>query len=282
MLSWQVGNVFIKRVVELDITLDPAQPMVPDATPSELSNYPWLYPDFVTAEGAMRFSVHALLVEAPGLRLIVDTCVGEDKPRHLLGGKTLDSPFLARFAEAGWSRETVDVVLCTHLHADHVGWNTFLENGRWVPTFPNARYLFGKDEFTHWLKSGDEEQVETMADSVQPIVEAGLVEFVDTDQTISREIRLIPTPGHTPGHVSVIIESEGQTAVITGDMTHHPCQFARPDWSPLFDFDRDVSAATRTRLFREWADQPILVIGTHFPAPTAGHLVHDGRGYRFE
>jgi glyoxylase-like metal-dependent hydrolase (beta-lactamase superfamily II) len=281
MLYWQVGDVRITRVLELDISLPPTEPMLQEATPEELKKYPWLHPNFVTAEGGMLFSVHALLVDAPGMRMVVDTCIGEGKPRKIFGDKAFESPFLKRLADAGWDRNEVDAVLCTHLHFDHVGWNTMLENGRWVPTFPKARYLFGESEFNHWTSHTDEaEQSAVMADSVQPIIDAGLVEFVQTDQRISKEVRLIPTPGHTPGHVSVVIESRGHTAVITGDMLHHPCQIARPAWSPPFDFDVKMSAATRTKLVTEWADAPVLVVGTHFPAPTAGYVVRDGDHFR--
>ncbi len=156
-----------------------------------------------------------------------------------------------------------------------------LEDGKWVPTFPNARYLIGKAELAHWRGETDREMGEILADSVQPILDAGLAELVEMDHVISPEIRLVPTPGHTPGHVSVLIESEGQSAVITGDMTHHPCQMGHPDWAPPFDTDRDASSAMRRKMFVGWADRPILVIGTHYAAPTAGHVVTDGQAFRF-
>ena len=185
-------------------------------------------------------------------------------------------------ADAGWSRESVDTVVCTHMHVDHVGWNTMLQDGKWVPTFPNARYLFGRTEFEHWSAEGDAEQQAILGDSVQPILDAGLAEFVDMDHVLSPQVRLTPTTGHTPGHVSVVIESEGQHAVITGDMTHHPCQMGHPHWSPSFDSDPKAAAATRAKMFAEWADADILVIGTHYAAPTAGRVKRDGAGFRFE
>jgi glyoxylase-like metal-dependent hydrolase (beta-lactamase superfamily II) len=154
-----------------------------------------------------------------------------------------------------------------------------LENGQWTPTFPKARYLLGRREYEFWSVHDDEEQRAMLGDSVQPIFDAGLVQLVELDHVISPEIWLTPSVGHTPGHVSVMIESEGERAVITGDMTHHPCQLAHPDWL-LGDNDPKVAALTRSRLFAEWADQPILVIGTHFPAPTAGHVVRDGAAFR--
>jgi len=243
---------------------------------------PWLYPHFVSDDDAtLNLSVHALLVEAPGLRLVVDTCVGNDRPREITGGEPMSTPFLQHLGEAGWSRDGVDAVVCTHLHVDHVGWNTMLEHGTWVPTFPKARYLIGRREYDFMRTVEDDEQQAMLGDSIKPIFDAGLVELVEMDHVISPEVRLTPSIGHTPGHVSVIIESEGERAVITGDMAHHPCQLAHPDWS-LGDHDKTAAALTRSRLFAEWADQTILVIGTHFAAPTAGHVLRDGAAFRFE
>ncbi|HLY80944.1 MAG TPA: MBL fold metallo-hydrolase [Caulobacteraceae bacterium] len=279
MLSWQVGRVTITRIVEMDLPV-PLRAMR-QATAEALRQSPWLYPHFVSEDDAtLKLSIHALLVEAPGLRLVVDTCIGNDRPREITGGAPLATPFLQHLADAGWSREGVDAVVCTHLHVDHVGWNTLLEDGQWVPTFPRARYLIGRREYEFWRGHDDAEQQAMLGDSVRPIFEAGLAQLVELDHVVSPEIRLTPSVGHTPGHVSVLIESEGERAVITGDMTHHPCQLAHPDWS-LGDDDAAAAALTRSRLFAEWADQPILVIGTHFPAPTAGHVIRDGAAFRF-
>lgn len=284
MLTWQVGAVQITRIVEMELPIayDERRPFLSQATPEALRATPWLYPDYVTEEGHLRLSIHALLVEAPGLRLVVDTCVGNDRPRAFLGRQPLATAFLEHMARAGWPRESVDTVVCTHLHVDHVGWNTMLEGGRWVPTFPNARYLIGKAEFAHWSAVDDEEQQTILSDSVKPVFDAGLADLVEMDHRLSAEVRLMPTPGHTPGHVSVAIESQGERAMITGDAMHHPCQLAHPDWSPPFDSDQVASEATRRRILEAVADQPILVIGTHFAAPTAGHVKRDGAAYRFE
>ena len=284
MLTWQVGAVKVTRIVEIEVpmTYNPDDEFLKGATPQALRKHAWLYPNYVNEQDQMLLSIHALLVEAPGLRLVVDTCVGNDKPRHALGGNALATPFLQHMADAGWTRDSVDTVVCTHLHVDHVGWNTMLEDGKWVPTFPKAKYLFGKTELAHWNAHGDEEDKTILSDSVQPILDAGLAQMVDLDHRISPEIRLVPTTGHTPGHVSVMIESEGQTAVITGDMTHHPYQLAEPHASSSFDVDRDASSATREKMFAEWADSQILVIGTHYAAPTAGRIQRDGAAFRFE
>lgn len=280
MLSWQVGRVKITRIVEMDLPV-PAE-FMKGATPAELRKLPWLYPHFVSEDDStLNLSVHALLVEAPGLRLVVDTCVGNDRPREFTGGEALSTPFLQHLGEAGWSRDGVDAVVCTHLDVDHIGWNTMLEDGKWVPTFPKANYLIGRQEYEFWKGVDEAEQVTAMGDSIKPIFDAGLVQLVEQDHVISPEVRLTPSIGHTPGHVSVMIESEGERAVITGDMTHHPCQMAHPDWT-LVDVDPKVAVLTRSRLFAEWADQRILVIGTHFAAPTAGYIVRDGAAFRFK
>ena len=284
MLQWNIGSVTVTRVVELEtpVPYDPAHPFLREATPERLREMPWLYPHFVTEEGHLKLSIHALVVKAPGLTLVVDTCVGNDKPRTLMGGVALQTAFLESLSAAGVTPESVDAVVCTHLHVDHVGWNTRLQDGRWVPTFPNARYLIGRREYEHWSGEGDSEQQTILADSVKPIFDAGLATLVEMDHRISPEISLTPTPGHTPGHVSVLIESQGARALITGDMLHHPCQFGHPEWSPPFDSDPHAGAAMRRSVMERVAGEPVLVIGTHFAAPTAGRVVREGEAFRFE
>ncbi len=283
-LSWTVGAVKITRIVEVEMPIphDPSNPFLLDATPDALKEIPWLYPHYVTPEGHLRLSIHALLVEAPGVRLVVDTCFGNDKPSAFLGGRALSTSFLQHMQDAGWPRDSVNAVICTHLHSDHVGWNTIREGDHWVPTFPKARYLMGKKEFEFWSGVDSEDIASVLSASIQPVFAAGLVDLVDMDHVLSPEIRLIPTPGHTPGHVSVMIESQGQSAMITGDAVHHPSQIARPHWSPPFDTDQIASEATRRSMYDTVADEPILVIGTHFAAPTAGHVKRDGDSYRFD
>ena len=283
MLQWRIGAVTVTRIVEMDFPAPyhPQYSLLPDATPEALRTMPWLYPDFVEADGTLKMSIHALLVEAPGLRLVVDTCIGNDKPRNLIRRQVLSTPFLARMADAGWPRESVTAVVCTHLHVDHVGWNTMRDGDEWVPTFPNARYLIGRVEHGYWSAADDDNQAEIMADSVTPIFTAGLADLVEMDHRLSPEVRLMPTTGHTPGHVSVVIESEGQTAIITGDMMHHPCQIAHPEWAVRFDEDAAAAGATRHDFVTHHADAPVLIIGTHFAGPTAGHIVADGDRWKF-
>lgn len=282
MLKWQVGDVTVTRIVEMEFETvhSTKHPFILDATPDRVKETPWLQPSFVTPEGHLNMSIHALLVEAPGLKLVVDTCIGNDRPRRIVGKKPLSLPFLERFAESGWRTTDVNAVVCTHLHVDHVGWNTMLVDGTWRPTFPNARYLIGKTEFAHWMAEGEGETKDILADSVQPIFDAGLAHLVDMDHRISSEVRLMPTPGHTPGHVSVLIESKGQRAIITGDIMHHPCQIAHPHWCASFDSDQSAAKRTREAFLADVVGSDTLVIGTHFAAPTAGRVVRDGECYR--
>lgn len=284
MLSWRIGDVTVTRVVEMEMPVpyNPKRAFLREATPEALAAIPWLAPHYVTPEGHLRLSIHALLVEAPGLRLVVDTCIGNDRPRSLVGGQALSTDFLESFEATGWTRESVNAVVCTHLHVDHVGWNTMRDGDRWVPTFPKARYLIGRREYDHWSAEGDAEQQVILSDSIRPVFDAGLVDLVEMDHVISPEVRLVPTPGHTPGHVSVRIESAGEVGLITGDMVHHPCQLAHPEWSPPFDSDPAASAIMRRSVFESTAEQPVLVIGTHFAAPTAGLVRRDGDAFRFE
>lgn len=284
MLKWKIGDVTVTRIVEIEGGAFPAGggagTMLPDASPENVKTVPWLVPHFADEKGWIKASVHALLVDAPGVRLVVDTCVGNDKARGNPFFNQLKTPFLDHLKAAGWSRESVNAVVCTHLHVDHVGWNTMLEGERWVPTFPKARYLIGRAEYDHWSKEGDGESSAILSDSVKPIFDAGLADLVAMDHVISPELRLVPTPGHTPGHVSVSIQSKGERAMITGDLMHHPIQIAHPEWSSGFDSDQGASRRTRKEFLETVADNGTLVIGTHFAAPTAGHVKRDGQGYR--
>jgi glyoxylase-like metal-dependent hydrolase (beta-lactamase superfamily II) len=278
---WQVGDVRVTRVVEM-VTLVPVQALTPEVTATDLAPHgDWLVPAYADGDGNLRLSVHALVVESGGRRIVVDTCVGNGKPRPFPGWGDLQTGFLADLTAAGFPPESVDTVLCTHLHFDHVGWNTRDDGGTWVPTFPNARYLFGATDLAHWQQVDSRTGItatSSMQDSVQPILDAGLADLVASDHVLTPEVRIVPTPGHSPGHHSVVIESGGRTAVITGDVAHSPVQLAEPDWVGLADSDQVQACRTRHEFRRRFNGPDVLIIGTHFPTPTAGHLLHtDGR-----
>lgn len=278
VLTWQIGDVRVSRIVEIPPA--PLAGLLPDATPEAIADLDWLAP-FVDDAGTLLFSVHCLVVETPDRLVVVDTCIGNDKPRTLPFWDHLSTDFLERFVAAGFDPERVDTVLCTHMHIDHVGWNTRLVDGGWVPTFPNARYLYAEKEWAHW-KDAPEEGGPIIADSVQPIFDAGLADLVPSEHAVCDELSLFPTEGHTPGHVSVLIRSRGEQAVITGDMIHHPCQLAHPDWASIADTDSAASTRTREAFVERFGETPTLVIGTHFPAPTAGRIVRDGPRHRLD
>lgn len=282
MLSWRIGEVKVTKVLEMeDRTVIGSDFLMADATPEAIKGVGWLQPHFADAEGHMFLSFHAFLVETPTLRILVDTCLGADKERGIPPLDHLNYPFLETLAEAGARPDDIDIVVCTHLHIDHVGWNTRLVDGQWVPSFPKSRYLVGRTEFEHWRDQKDDHAHEIVfADSVKPVFDAGLVELVEMDHRICDEVSLAPTPGHTPGHVSVVIRSKGEEAWITGDFTHHPCQLAHPDWTTHADTDPAAGAATRRRVYADMADRPVLMLGTHFTTPTAGRVVRDGDAYR--
>ena len=278
-MQWTVGKVKITKVVELE-TVGSTRFILPLATNEEVQKLPWLIPHFATEEGRLRMSIHTLIVETPSRRIMVDTGLGNDKEgRKVPTWNNRKEPFLERMTEAGFPPESIDTVLCTHLHVDHIGWNTRLSGGRWVPTFPKARYVFGKTEYEHWRAHSDTpEHAAVFNDSVKPIADAGLADLVVSDHKLCDEITLIPTPGHSPGHMSIHIVSDGQQALLTGDAAHHPCQMAHLDWSSTADSDPEQSAVTRRELFGRFADTPTLVIGGHY---NAGHIRRDGASFKF-
>ncbi|HEY1258020.1 MAG TPA: MBL fold metallo-hydrolase, partial [Stellaceae bacterium] len=184
-MRWRVGRVRVTKIVELEVT-GGSRFLLPQAIYDEILPIGWLRPDFADERGRLRMSIHALVVETPQRRIIVDTCLGNDKEnRRIPGWNKLQTRFLADLAEAGYPRETIDTVLCTHLHVDHVGWNTMLVEGRWVPTFPNAHYLMGRVELEHWRAQQERDDMKAVfADSVAPVYDAGLVDLVETDHRV--------------------------------------------------------------------------------------------------
>jgi glyoxylase-like metal-dependent hydrolase (beta-lactamase superfamily II) len=278
-MHWNIGRVRITKIVELE-TVGSTRFILPLATNEEIRKSSWLIPDFATEEGRLKMSIHALVVETPSRRIVVDTGLGNDKEgRNVPTWNNRKTPFLEIMHAAGFPPDSIDTVLCTHLHVDHVGWNTRLADGRWVPTFANARYVFGKTEYGHWRDHSDEpEKSAVFNDSVKPIVDSGKADLVASDYRLCDEISLIPTPGHSPGHISLHIRSNGEEGLLTGDVAHHPCQMAHLDWSSTADSDPVLSTATRRELFSRFADTPTLVIGGHFGA---GRIKRDGDAFKF-
>ena len=277
-MQWKVGKVKITKVVEME-TIGSTRFILPLASKEEIEKLAWLMPHFATEEGRLKMSIHALAVETPSHRIVVDTGLGNDKQgRNVPTWNNRKDPFLETLTSAGFAPESIDTVLCTHLHVDHVGWNTKLVDGQWVPTFTNARYVFGRSEYEHWRDHSDTPaHIAVFADSVKPIADSGKADLVASDHRLTEEITLIPTPGHSPGHMSVHITSDGKEALLTGDVAHHPCQMAHLGWSSTADSDPAQSVVTRRELFSRFADTPTLVIGGHFDA---GHLRREGDAFK--
>ena len=282
---WRVGDVEIARIVEVYGFEDDISMLLPDATPQTVQQIPWLTPHFATPEGRMIISFQCFVLRSQGRIAMIDTCIGNDRKREFEVFCNLQNTFLEDLSSAGFPAGQVTDVLCTHLHFDHVGWNTRLVDGKWLPTFPQARYLFGRREWQHWLHlrdTGGYHHMDHIEDSIDPILTAGLEKFIDADFRLTEEVSLMATPGHTPGHVSVLIESRGETAVITGDLMHNPIQIAVPATEARFDMDKAQAARTRCDFVRRFCDSGTLVIGSHFAEPTAGRIVPDGPAWKLE
>ena len=276
------------RIVELQGAFLAAQTLFPTASSrtlraSRAAQDPKL---FDRERNLLVMSFHSIVVRTPTCNLLVDACVGNDKPRpnnphwHQRQG-----PYLDDLAAAGLKPEDIDIVMCTHLHADHVGWNTRLRNGVWTPTFPNARYLFAKTEIKHWeqvLAATPADQVNhgSWADSVAPILDSGQAVLVSTDEEVAEGIALQPAPGHTPGNVIVKLEQRGKRAYLTGDVIHHPIQVEHPEWSSCFCWDADMSAQTRLQTLDSAARENAWLLPAHFPTPTACKIRREAAGFR--
>ena len=286
-MKWRIGDVTVTKIVELEVT-GGSRFILPQATYEAVLPICWLQPHFADERGRLKMSIHALVVETPERRIIVDTCLGNDKQgRRIPGWNNLQGPFLADLAAAGLPARVdrhgaVHASACRSCRLEHDAGGRPEWDQDWVPTFPNARYLMGRVEFDALAAQRASARTWTPCspNSVAPIHEAGLADLVETDHRVCDEISLVPTVGHTPGHVSVRISSRGEEALITGDFMHHPCQIARPDWSSAADSDPDEARRTRERMLGELCDRPVLVIGTHFAGATAGHIVRDGDAYR--
>lgn len=273
-LRWRVGEVSIERVEARTVAV-PHGSISTAVTPEVVDEFrPWIDP-FVTADGRIVLSLHSFVIRSGGTTIVVDTCVGDHGERPL----PPDPDFGEALAAAiPGGLETVDVVVCTHLHFDHVGWNTRRDpvTGELVATFPNARYLVTQAELDA-LAADDHHGVGAV--SVAPLVAAGRLVPVEPDATIADGVRLVPSPGHSPGHVSVLVESAGASALITGDVVHSPLQFARPEiTADRFDDDPLAATATRGVMIDRVVDRGALVLGTHFPPPTAGRVVRTSAG----
>jgi glyoxylase-like metal-dependent hydrolase (beta-lactamase superfamily II) len=285
-LKFGVGDLTIQRIIEQEGKFLKADDMLPGLTPELLAeNRQWL-----KAAGALDdtdtfiMCFQSYVVRTPHHTILIDSCIGNDKPRPLRPKWNMktDDTYMRALKTAGVSVNDIDYVMCTHLHVDHVGWNTRMENGRWVPTFPNARYVFGKSEYDYWHEQNAKAEVPPFADSVLPVVEAKRAEFVGNDFAIGAHTRILPTPGHTPGHVAFNFGKGKDDAVFAGDLMHSPLQTLYPELSPKFDVDPKQAAVTRRSFLERYCDTNTLCCTAHFPSPSSGKIKRKGNAFMCE
>ena len=279
----KLGDLLIESVVECVESAGKLTETFPDATDEAIeSTLPWLAPSAYDLEsGEMVMPVQTYVLRSRHHTILVDTCIGNHKrqPGWSQYHMRKDFRLLDALSESGVHPDEVDYVFCTHMHADHVGWNTKLANGRWVPSFPRAKYIFSKTEleFSKILLERDGDL--TYEESVLPIIESGQSQIVESDFSLDDEIWLEPTPGHTPGHVAIHLKSRKSRGVISGDLIHSPVQLAYPEWSPFYDNDRELACRTRRQFLERNCDRDIVVMTMHFPLPSIGHIIERGRAF---
>ena len=265
----RIGSAAVDGVLEWAGSYRDPLEMYPDATREAVERHRgWLEPDSLDPEsGALVMAFQSYLLRTDRLTILIDTCVGNDKNRPLRPNwHRRNWPWMDNLRACGVTPEEIDVVLCTHLHTDHVGWNTRLEDGRWTPTFPNARYLFHEKEYAYWQREyRDQEWLrDAFEDSVLPVVEAGRAVMVAGDHEIDHGLFLEPAPGHTPGAVCLHLKDGGQHAVFCGDLMHHPLQVPEAQWSSIFCTDPDLSRQTRMAFVDRFAETDSMVLPAHF------------------
>jgi glyoxylase-like metal-dependent hydrolase (beta-lactamase superfamily II) len=285
-LKFSVADLTIDRIIEQETTFFPALELFPDLTPEMLGeNRAWLQQAKALDDNdVLILCFQSYVVKTPHHTILIDSCIGNDKPRagRPKWDKKTDDTYMRSLAAAGVSVDDIDIVMCTHLHVDHVGWNTRLDNGRWVPTFPKARYVFGQHEYQHWTAENAKAEVPPFADSVLPVVEAGKADLVADDFTIGDHVRIVPTPGHTPGHIAIAIGKGKDDTVFTGDLIHTPLQLRYPELSPKFDVDPAQAATTRRQFLERYCDTETLCCPAHFPSPSIGKIRRRGNAFACE
>jgi glyoxylase-like metal-dependent hydrolase (beta-lactamase superfamily II) len=283
--TWRLGEAVIHRLVEQAAGERPAFVFLPGLDPALLAeNRHWLRPWALDDADNLLLCFQSWLVETPRHRVLIDSCIGNDKTlpdRPAWHGKR-DGHWQAALAAAGIAPEQVDYVLCTHLHADHVGWNTRREDGRWVPTFPNARYLISARELGFWQASHEDSPLPWIEESVLPVIAAGRAELVASDHALDDLIRLRPTPGHTIDHFAVELGRGAAEAVFTGDLLHSPLQARYPELAMRLDHDPAQAVATRRAFLESVCDTPTLCCFAHFPSPSVARVTRWGEGFRCE
>jgi glyoxylase-like metal-dependent hydrolase (beta-lactamase superfamily II) len=284
-----LGRLTVQKLFEME-SGPPLQMMMPEISVDDLAQLAEWYTDDTLgptpAQSRFMMSMHSYVLRTGGRNILIDACNGEDKHRAIPDVDRAKTPFMANLAALGLTVRDIDLVLCTHLHFDHVGWNTRLENGRWVPTFPNARYVFSRRDFEHFgAQEIEDDNVRAFRDSVLPVYEAGRAELVEPEIAVHRDIDecvwLEPAFGHSPGNFSVLAQGGGQRAIFWGDVVHHPLQLIRPEVTPSFDGNPAQARETRLRTLARAADEELICFPAHFRAPSAGRVLRSGERYRY-
>jgi glyoxylase-like metal-dependent hydrolase (beta-lactamase superfamily II) len=285
-LKFTTGDLTIHRIIEQETTYLPALDMLPTLTPDVLAeNRSWMKEvDAIDDNDTLILCFQSYIVKTPHHTILIDSCIGNDKPRpnRAKWNMKTDDTYMRGLKAAGFSVEDIDFVMCTHLHVDHVGWNTRLESGRWVPTFPKARYVFGKTEYDYWAEQHAKTAVPPFGDSVLPVVEAKRAEIVRDDFALGEHLRILPTPGHTPGHSAFVFGRGKDDAVFAGDLIHSPLQTRYPELSMRFDVDQAQAAVTRRSFLERYCDTDTLCCTAHFPSPSTGKIRRSGNGFSCE
>jgi glyoxylase-like metal-dependent hydrolase (beta-lactamase superfamily II) len=289
MQPTRIGTFEIARIADYEGPFFAPGEFFPDFDPGVVEEHKALLgPRLIEpGTGKLIFSFHSFVVKTGRHTILIDACIGNDKERPTRPQfHRMKSSFIDDLADVGVKPEDVDYVMCTHLHWDHVGWNTRLANGQWVPTFPKARYVMAKREYDHWHgvhDSGvDTPHARAFGDSVLPVVKTGQALLVGDDYALDDGLWFESYPGHTPGNVVIHASSGGDRGVFIGDVLHHPLQCLKPEWSTMACTDPDASRVSRTRLVQEQAESGALILPAHFPSPTVGHIRPHGSAYRFD
>lgn len=280
--AFRVGDIQVSRILEMEIPFLKPEEAFPDAPPEAFNEHRhWLEPNALCPDsGMLIIAIQTWVIRTPHHLILVDTCIGCDKTNHFFENwhQRTDDSWYRKLLASGIDPAEVDYVFCTHLHGDHCGWNTRLIDGRWVPTFPNAKYIIARDEVDHVATQNSPAYQE----SVLPIIETGQVLAVARDYVLDDNVRLAAAPGHTPGHVAVHLTSREQRAVLCGDLIHSPLQCLYPQWQYWIDHDPELAVQTRKRFLETQAESGDLVITSHFPSPSVGHVTLRDSGYWFD
>ena len=285
-LTWQLGDITLHRIIEDQSALMPIRDFLPNLSEEVLAKNR----SSLVKAGALDnkdqivLCFQSYVVKTLHHTILVDSCLGNHKnrPNRPRWHNKTDSHYMSAMAQAGISVDAIDYVMCTHLHVDHVGWNTRLENGQWVPTFPNARYLFSKQEYAYWEERSKTEQIDHILDSVLPIIALGKGDLITSSDAVTDHVRLLPTPGHTIDHFAVTLGAKHDDGVIIGDLFHSPIQITHPELFMRLDYDAAQSTQSRISFLERYVDTPTLCCTSHFPSPSMGHIKRDGQGFSCE